>query len=190
MEAKEILFAYDRMPRCYGTIRISPRSIYPCPEPCWRACPTPNFKAGFMAQSIAVSCSGTCKMIACLVLGTGYYHPVLALTLEADWDEHIARWQGIARHLLWRNPFNGFWPPEMGFDMRMIPHLKRPGIAMCWWIANTSIRSVRCTGRNCATGLYIAEYGGEQIVIIVRDRELSGRATVRDGLWLVLSRAA
>ncbi len=107
------------------------------------------------------------------VLGTGYYHPVLALTPEADWDEHIARWQAIARHLLWRPQFNGFWPPEMGFDMRMIPHLKRAGyryvMVDCEYVDPVDTMS----WQEIRYRPHIAEYGGEQMVIIVRDRELS-----------------
>ena len=61
------------------------------------------------------------------ILGTGYYHPVLALIPEADWDEQIARWQALARHVFWRSHFPGFWPPELGFDERLIPHLKKAG---------------------------------------------------------------
>jgi hypothetical protein len=61
------------------------------------------------------------------ILGTAYYHPVLPLIPQEGWLEHLMRWRGIARHLFWRDGFSGFWPPEMGFCMEMIPWLKRMG---------------------------------------------------------------
>ena len=52
---------------------------------------------------------------------------MLPLIPPADWEEQLARWQGIGRHLFWREQFSGFWPPEMGFSMEMIPLLRRLG---------------------------------------------------------------
>ncbi len=80
------------------------------------------------ASSIAARCSGSLQNQQIFeILGTGYYHPVLALIPEADWDEQIGRWQALARHVFWRARFAGFWPPEMGFDEQLIPHLKKAG---------------------------------------------------------------
>jgi len=61
------------------------------------------------------------------ILGTGFYHPVFPLTPAADWIEQLQRWQQMGQHLFWRTQFDGFWPPEMGFCMEMIPYLKRMG---------------------------------------------------------------
>src|SRR6185503_10016350 len=60
-------------------------------------------------------------------LGSGLYHPVYPLIPPADWDAQTEWWQGLGRHLLGRAHFPGFWPPEMGFCMEMIPMLKRHG---------------------------------------------------------------
>lgn len=58
-------------------------------------------------------------------VGTGLYHPVYPLIPPADWDAHTFWWIGLGKHLLGREAFQGFWPPEMGFCMEMIPTLKR-----------------------------------------------------------------
>ena len=49
-------------------------------------------------------------------VGTGLYHPVYPLTPEADWDAQTEWWIGLGRHLLGRDRFQGFRPPEMGFS--------------------------------------------------------------------------
>ena len=54
-------------------------------------------------------------------LGSGLYHSVYPLIPPADWDAQTAWWLGLGRHLLGREQFAGFWPPEMGFCMEMIP---------------------------------------------------------------------
>jgi alpha-amylase/alpha-mannosidase (GH57 family) len=173
-EAKEILFAYDRMPRALWDYQDIARVHLSLSGTLLETLSNPGFQSRVYGM---VDCG---KLLWHLqnqnlfeILGTGYYHPVLALTPEADWDEHIIRWQAIARHLLWRPQFNGFWPPEMGFDMRMIPHLKRAGyryvMVDCEYVDPVDTMS----WQEIRYRPHIAEYGGEQIVIIVRDRELS-----------------
>jgi 4-alpha-glucanotransferase len=107
------------------------------------------------------------------ILGTGYYHPVLPLIPKDDWDEQCGRWLGIARHLFNRPQFNGFWPPEMGFSMEMIPLLRKFGYRyvmvdsnhveplgpMRWEEIRYKPHTVRC--------------GNDEIIVVVRDRELS-----------------
>ena len=46
------------------------------------------------------------------ILGTAYYHPVLPLVPQSDWDEQLERWQGLGAHLFGRDRFDGCWPPE------------------------------------------------------------------------------
>jgi 4-alpha-glucanotransferase len=105
--------------------------------------------------------------------GSGLYHPVYPLIPESDWEAQTAWWQGLGRHLLGRDSFMGFWPPEMGFCMEMIPHLKRNGykyvLVDCWYIKPR--REMRWEEKRYRP--YIARYGGEEIIIIPRDRELS-----------------
>ncbi len=105
--------------------------------------------------------------------GTGLYHPVYPLTPQADWDAQTSWWIGLGRHLLGRERFKGFWPPEMGFCMEMIPMLKRHGyeyvIVDSWYIKPK--RKMRWEELRYRP--YIARYGGEEIVVVPRDRELS-----------------
>ena len=173
-EAKEILFALDRMPRSLwdyedcGRVHLSlsgtlletlnnkdfqhrTYGIVKCGDLLWHLQNTSIFE----------------------ILGTGYYHPVLPLTPEADWDEHITRWLGIARHLFWREHFAGFWPPEMGFCMEMIPHLKRMGFEYVL-VDSTHIEPVKpMRWEEIRYRPHLAEYEGEEIIVVVRDRELS-----------------
>ncbi|MDY6952681.1 MAG: glycoside hydrolase family 57 [Thermodesulfobacteriota bacterium] len=106
-------------------------------------------------------------------VGTGLYHPVYPLTPPADWDAQTAWWIGLGRHLLGRDRFQGFWPPEMGFCMEMIPMLKRHGykyvIVDCWYIKPK--REMRWEELRYRP--YVARYDGEEIVVVPRDRELS-----------------
>ena len=173
-ETKEILFAYDRMPRVLWEYQDIARVHLSLSGTLLESLSNPSFQERTYGM---VDCG---KLLWHLqnerlfeILGTGYYHPVLALIPEADWDEHIARWHAIARHVFWRNQFNGFWPPEMGFDMRIIPHLKRAGyryvMVDCEYVDPVDSMS----WQELRYRPHIAEYGGEQIVIIVRDRDLS-----------------
>jgi hypothetical protein len=80
------------------------------------------------------------------ILGTAYYHPVLPLIPPADWGEQLGRWRGIGRHLFGRDRFQGFWPPEMGFSMELIPHARPVGVPVC-------ARRQRARGRGYADAL-------------------------------------
>ena len=127
-EVKEILFAYDRMPRSLWPYEDIARVHLSLSGTLLEALSNPDFQNRVYG---IVDCGSVLWALQNRqifeILGTGYYHPVLPLIPEADWDEHLARWQGIARHLFWRTSFAGFWPPEMGFCMEMIPHLVRAG---------------------------------------------------------------
>ncbi len=105
--------------------------------------------------------------------GTGLYHPVYPLTPPADWDAQTAWWKGLGRHLLGRERFQGFWPPEMGFCMEMIPMLKRHGyryvLVDAWYIKPK--RQMRW--EEIRYRPYIARHEGEEIIVVPRDRELS-----------------
>jgi hypothetical protein len=107
------------------------------------------------------------------ILGTGYYHPVLPLIPEADREEQLRRWQGIARHLLWRNEFQGFWPPEMGFSMELIPLLKRFGYRYVLVDSNHVEAVTPMSWQELRYRPHIARYGDDEIIVVVRDRELS-----------------
>jgi alpha-amylase/alpha-mannosidase (GH57 family) len=106
-------------------------------------------------------------------LGTGLYHPVYPLIPASDWDTQTAWWQGLGRHLLGRDRFMGFWPPEMGFCPEMIPMLKRHGyeyaVVDCWYIKPR--REMRW--EEIRYRPYRVRYDGAEMIVVPRDRELS-----------------
>lgn len=107
------------------------------------------------------------------IIGTGYYHPVLPLIPEADRSEHLRRWQGLAGHLFWRTNFDGFWPPEMGFCMELIPLLRSFGYRYVLVDSDHVSAVTPMSWQELRYRPHIARYGGEEIAVIVRDRDLS-----------------
>jgi 4-alpha-glucanotransferase len=106
-------------------------------------------------------------------LGSGLYHPVYPLTPPADWDAQTEWWQGLGRHLLGREQFAGFWPPEMGFCMEMIPMLKRHGYKYVM-VDSIFIKPKReMRWEELRYRPYLARYDGAEIIVVPRDRELS-----------------
>lgn len=106
-------------------------------------------------------------------LGSGLYHPVYPLIPVSDWDSQTSWWIGLGRHLLGRERFRGFWAPEMGFCMEMIPMLRRYGYEYVI-VDSLYIKPKReMRWEELRYRPYIARYGGEEIVVIPRDRELS-----------------
>lgn len=107
------------------------------------------------------------------ILGTGYYHPVLALIPPADREEQLKRWLGIARHLFWRESFQGFWPPEMGFTMELIPLLKELGYRYVMVDSDYVQPVTPMAWHELRYRPHIARHNGAEIVVVVRDRALS-----------------
>jgi alpha-amylase/alpha-mannosidase (GH57 family) len=173
-EAKEILFAYDRMPRTLWDYQDVARVHVSLSGTLLETLSHPHFQS--RAYGI-VDCGALLWHLQneqiFQILGTGYYHPVLALIPPADWDEHLERWRNIARHLFWRSQFSGFWPPEMGFCMELIPHLKKNGYRYVMVDSEYVDPVGEMSWQELHYRPHIAEYGGEEIVVIVRDRSLS-----------------
>jgi len=173
-EVKEILFAYDRMPRALWPYEDIARVHLSLSGTLLEALSNPDFQNRVYG---IVDCGSVLWALQNQqifeILGTGYYHPVLPLIPQADWDEHMARWHGIARHLFWRTKFDGFWPPEMGFCMEMIPHLVRAGyryvMVDCEYVDPVD----PMPWQELRYRPHIAEYEGDEIIVIVRDRDLS-----------------
>ena len=120
------------------------------------------------------------------VLGTGYYHPVLPLIPAADRQEQLVRWMGIGRHLFNRSSFPGFWPPEMGFCHELIPLLRRFGYRYAL-VDDAHVEPVTpMRWEEIRYRPHVARHHGEEIVVVVRDRELSNaqEAGMDDG-WFV-----
>ena len=173
-EVKEILFAYDRMARTLWPYEDLARVHLSLSGTLLETLSSPGFQNRVYGM---VDCGSLLWYIQnpkiFEILGTGYYHPVLALIPEADWDEQIARWRGIAQHLFWRNQFNGFWPPEMGFDMKVIPHLVKAGYRYVMVDSEYVDPVDDMSWQELRYRPHIAEYDGAEIVVIVRDRSLS-----------------
>ena len=125
-EAKELLWALDRMPRalwdCQDLARVhlslSGTLLETVSNPAFQERVHGIVKCGDLLWHLQ-------NRQIFEVLGSAYYHPVLPLVPPADREEHLQRWLGIGRHLFWRTDFQGFWPPEMGFCMELIPVLRR-----------------------------------------------------------------
>lgn len=186
-EAREILYAYDRIPRflwCYEDVARVHLSIS---GTLLEMLSSPEFQSHVYG---IVDCGSLLWHLQneriLNILGTGYYHPVLPLIPEADHDEHLSRWQGIARHLFWRNEFQGFWPPEMGFSMELIPLLKRFGYQFVIVDSEHVEPVTPLKWHELRYYPHVARYGDDEIVVIVRDRELSdAQESGMDYIWFV-----
>jgi alpha-amylase/alpha-mannosidase (GH57 family) len=75
--------------------------------------------------------------------------------------------------LFWRKDFNGFWPPEMAFCMELIPALKRLGYRYVIVDSEHVEPLVPMRWEEIRYRPHIAKHGGEEIIVVVRDRELS-----------------
>jgi alpha-amylase/alpha-mannosidase (GH57 family) len=173
-EAREILFALDRMPRSlwgwedYARVHLSLSGTL------LETLSSPDF------QSRAYGIIDCGKLLWHLqnqhlfeILGTGYYHPVLPLIPAADRDEHLRRWQGIARHLFWRPQFGGFWPPEMSFSQELIPLARRFGYRYVIIDSENVEPLGEMSWQELRYRPHIARQGEDDIIVVVRDRELS-----------------
>ena len=107
------------------------------------------------------------------IVGSGLYHPVYPLTPASDWDTQTEWWIRLAKHVFGREWFQGFWPPEMGFCMEMIPMLAKHGfryvLVDCYYIKPK--REMRWEQLRYQP--FIARHGGAEIIVVPRDRELS-----------------
>lgn len=173
-EAKEILYALDRIFRSVWSYEDVARVHLSLSGTLLETLSNPDFQSrvyGIVKCGEVLWHLQNTKIFE--ILGTGYYHPVLPLIPQTDWEEQLQRWFGISRHLLWKTHFPGFWPPEMGFCMEMIPLLKRLGyhyvLVDCDYIEPLDpMRWEEIRYRP-----HLAQYDGEAIVVIVRDRDLS-----------------
>lgn len=173
-EAKEILWTLDRVPRTLWNYEEIARVHLSLSGTLLETLSSPGFQSRVYG---VVKCG---KMLwhyqntrIIEILGTGYYHPVLPLVPSQDREEHCIRWQGIARHLFWRLEFPGFWPPEMGFCMEMIPMLRRLGYRYVFVDSENVEPLDEMSWQETRYRPHFARYGDDEIIVIVRDRELS-----------------
>ncbi len=185
--AKEILWSLDRIPRSLWRYEDVGRVHVSLSGSLLETLASPQFQHNVYG---IVDCGAllwylqNTRLIQ--ILGTAYYHPVLPLAPPADRDEQIRRWQGIARHLFARTDFAGFWPPELGFCMELIPTLRRCGYR---YVVVDSEHVTPVTPMRWEELRYrphVARFGGEEIVVVVRDRELSdAQQAGMDAAWFI-----
>lgn len=173
-EAKEILFAMDRIPRSLADYQDIGRLHLAMSGTLLETLTNPEFQN--RAYGI-VDCGSLLWQLRNTqiidMLGTAYYHPVLPLIPPADWEAQLERWRGIARRLFFQSDFQGFWPPEMGFCMDMIPLLRRSGYRFVL-VDSEHVQPVNpMRWEELRYRPHVARFGGEEIIVIVRDRDLS-----------------
>ena len=173
-EAREILWAIDRIPRSLWSYEDVGRVHLSLSGTLLETLSSPEFQHRVYGM---VDCGSLLWYLQntriIQILGTAYYHPVLPLIPRVDWDEQLERWQGIGQHLLLNRPFPGFWPPEMGFCMELIPALKRRGYHYVL-VDSEHVEAVTpMRWEELRYRPHIARFGGEEIIVVIRDRELS-----------------
>lgn len=173
-EAKEILFAYDRIARSLWDYSDVGRVHLSVSGTLLETLSSPGFQERVYG---IVDCGSVLwhwqNQSIIDILGTGYYHPVLPLIPERDRLEHLKRWQGIAGHVFWRQRFNGFWPPEMGFSMELIPVLRKCGYRYVIVDSEHVEPVTPMAWQEIRYRPHIARHGSMEIIVIVRDRDLS-----------------
>jgi alpha-amylase/alpha-mannosidase (GH57 family) len=173
-QTHEILYAMDRIPRSLWDYEDVARVHLSLSGTLLESLADPHFQQQVYGVVDCGSLLWYFQNLALFrLLGTGYYHPVLPLIPEADREEHLQRWQGIARHLFWRDEFQGFWPPEMGFSMELIPLLKKMGYRYVLVDSDHVEAVTPMSWHELRYRPHIARHGGEEIVVVVRDRDLS-----------------
>jgi alpha-amylase/alpha-mannosidase (GH57 family) len=185
--AKEILFAIDRIPRSLWSYEDIARVHLALSGTLLETLSHPLFQnrvCGIIDCGAFLEYLQNTRIFE--LLGTGYYHPVLPLIPRADWDDQLQRWQGIARYLFNRPHFSGFWPPEMGFCMEMIPLLRRYGYRYAL-VDSEHVESVTpMDWWELRYRPHIARFGGEEITVVVRDRDLSNaQESGMDATWFI-----
>ncbi|MCU0834229.1 MAG: glycoside hydrolase family 57 [Chromatiaceae bacterium] len=173
-EAQEILYALDRIPRSLWGYEDVARVHLSLSGTLLQTLSDPAFQQRVYGL---VDCGSLLwhyqNQDLFEILGTGYYHPVLPLIPEADRPEHLQRWLAMARHLFWRPRFQGFWPPEMGFAMELIPLLRAFGYRYVLVDSEHVEPVTPMTWQELRYRPHIARFGTDEIVVVVRDRDLS-----------------
>jgi len=172
-EAREILFAMDRIPRALEGYDDVARVHLSLSGTLLETLSNHDFQSRVYGTVKCGDLLWKFRNPAIDILGTGYYHPVLPLIPDADRKEQIMRWLGIARHLFENQQFNGFWPPEMGFSMELIPLLKQLGFRYVL-VDSERVEAISpMSWQQLRYQPHVARHDGEEIIIIVRDRALS-----------------
>ncbi len=172
--ASEILYALDRIPR----------SLWPYPDvgrvhlslsgTLLETLADPGFQA--RAYGI-VDCGSLLWYLQNTeiidILGSAYYHPVLPLVPPDDWPQHLSLWRHIGERIFARRDFGGFWTPEMGFTMELIPLIRSFGYRYVIVDSHHVEPVDPMRWDELRYRPHVARHGGAEIVVVVRDRELS-----------------
>lgn len=173
-EAREILFAMDRMPRSLWAYEDSARVHLSISGTLLETLTNLEFQRRVYG---IVDCGSLLWYLQNTrifdILGTGYYHPVFPLIPKEDRYEHVQRWLGMAKHVFWRDRFGGFWPPEMGFSMDMIPLLQASGYRYVLVDSEHVEPVTPMRWEEVRYRPHVARFGGAEIIVVVRDRDLS-----------------
>ncbi|WP_089729909.1 glycoside hydrolase family 57 [Candidatus Thiosymbion oneisti] len=173
-EAKEILYALDRIPRSLWGSEDVARVHLSLSGTLLETLNNPGFQQRVYG---VVDCGSLLwhfqNQDMFEILGTGFYHPVLPLIPETDRHQQLQRWLGIARHILWRPRFQGFWPPEMGFSMELIPLLRSFDYRYVLVDSEHLEPVTPMSWQELRYRPHIARHGEDEILVIVRDRDLS-----------------
>ncbi len=186
-EAREILWALDRIPRSLWRDADIARVHLSLSGTLLETLASPAFQQRVYGTVDCGSLLWHLQNTQVIdVLATAYYHPVLPLIPPADWDEQLGRWQGIGRHLFHRDRFQGFWPPELGFHMELIPTLRRLGYRYVL-VDSAHVEAVTpMRWEELRYRPHLARFGGDEIIVVVRDRELSdAQEAGMDAGWFI-----
>ena len=186
-EARDIMYAYDRIPRILWEYEDVARVHISFSGTLLETLTSPDFQKNVYG---VVDCGSMLwhyqNQAIINILGTGYYHPVLPIIPVNDRTEHLTRWQGIAKHLFWRETFSGFWPPELAFSMELIPILKKAGYRFVLVDSEHVVPVTSMTEQERLYRPHIARYGNDEMIVIVRDRSLSdAQKSGMDYSWFV-----
>ncbi|MBF0483154.1 MAG: glycoside hydrolase family 57 [Candidatus Omnitrophica bacterium] len=105
------------------------------------------------------------------IIGMGYYHPIFPLIPQDDWSEHLQKGRAIFEKIFGQSP-KGFWPSEMAFCMEMIPALKKAGYEYVV-VDHVHVHNAKEGQPVDPFKLYKASFGGSEIVIVPRNRDMS-----------------
>jgi len=173
-EAKEILWALDRIPRSLWEHQDVGRVHLSLSGTLLETLADPRFQERVYG---VVDCGSLLWHLQNTrtidVLGSAYYHPVLPLIPPHDREEQISRWLGLGRHLFWRDRFRGFWAPELAFCMDLIPAVAGQGYG--WVIVDSEhVRPLSpMSWEELRYRPHRARVGDAEVIVVVRDRDLS-----------------
>jgi alpha-amylase/alpha-mannosidase (GH57 family) len=117
-------------------------------------------------------------------IGMGYFHPIFPLIPQEDWNEHLVAGRDLTAEVFGRAP-RGFWPPEMAFDMAMVPALAEAGYEY------VVVDGVHVKASPDGESLnpyqpYVARRDGVEVTVIPRDRDVSNaQESGMDAGWFV-----